>query len=70
MMVRCGWAREDRMVVFYDVRASVNSVGVNGARALASALEMNNTLQHLDVGRELFRRVFCLIIAMLSDERL
>ncbi len=32
--------------------ASGNGIGVEGATALASALERNSTLQHLDVGCE------------------
>jgi hypothetical protein len=32
--------------------ASDNGIGVEGATALASALERNSTLQHLVVGRE------------------
>ncbi len=56
MVMQCDCARGDRMVVFRDVcvaaHASGNGIGDEGATALASALERNSTLQHLDVGRE------------------
>jgi hypothetical protein len=45
-----------KLISFRDecvaTHASGNGIGVEGATALASALERNSTLQHLDVGCE------------------
>ncbi len=40
------------VVMCVATHASANGIGVEGATALASALERNSTLQHLDVGCE------------------
>ncbi len=39
-------------VMCVAAHATDNDIGVKGATALASALERNRTLQHLDVGGE------------------
>jgi hypothetical protein len=40
------------VVMCVATHASGNGIGAEGATALASALERNSTLQHLDVGGE------------------
>ncbi len=40
------------LVMCVATHASDNDIGIEGATALASALERNSTLQHLDVGGE------------------
>jgi hypothetical protein len=40
------------VVMCVATHASDNRIGAEGATALASALERNSTLQHLDVSRE------------------
>jgi hypothetical protein len=55
IMMRCDCVREARVVCFVTcvaTHASGNKIGAVGATALASALERNRTLHHLNVGGE------------------